>query len=121
MSDTRVKERRKGQRLPLRVPVQVEFYTASEPLGLATANVSEGGVFIPTDSPLAVSTRLTLTFRLPALDSNMQATGTVVRANSQPTEAGEPAGMAVEFLEYGKLGWKLLHRLIEAQMAGQDE
>ena len=121
MGDTRVMERRKGQRLPLRVPVHVEYHPAAKPLGLATANLSEGGVFIPTDSPLAVSTRVTLTFRLPALDSNIQATGTVVRANSQPTDAGEPAGMAVEFLEYGKLGWKLLRRLIEAQMAGQDE
>ena len=77
-------------------------------------DISEGGVFIPTDSPLPVSTDVTLVFFLSSLNANVRASGTVVRSSRHSTEIGEPAGMAIELTQYGKLGWHLLKQVIEA-------
>ena len=115
MSDTRVKERRHSGRVLLSVPVRVEALSAEEPRENETANFSETGVYICSQSPLASSTEVNLTFHLPDLDSRVQATGIVVRSNDGTSNSGEPAGMAVEFRKHGKLSWHLLRRLLEAQ------
>ena len=115
MGETRVSERRKSDRILLSIPVQIESPNTREPLRLETADFSERGVYIPLEFPLAVSTRVTLTFRLPGLETDIQSTGVVVRSNDHSSDAGEPPGMAIEFLEHGKLSWHLLRRLLEAQ------
>ena len=112
MKKTPVACRRKAERIDISLPVKLLVEGTNEPYEFETVNLSEGGVYIPTDQPLAVETRVTLTFPLSAIDSNVEATGTVVRSNSGRTESGEVAGMAIEFLEYGKLGWSLLRRFL---------
>ena len=115
MVETRVSERRKSDRILLSIPVQIESPDITNPLMLETADFSEGGVYLPSEFPLAVATRVTLTFRLSGLETDIRSTGVVVRSNDRSSEAGEPPGMAVEFLEHGKLSWHLLRRLLEAR------
>ncbi len=121
MAEARTKERRKNPRQQFSLPVQLVTRGAVEPIPFETLNICEGGVFISTDSPLPVSTEVTLVFFVSALNANVRASGTIVRSNRGSTEAEGPAGMAVEFRDYGKVGWHLVRRLLETQEASPAE
>ncbi len=114
MTEARIQERRKTPRKQFSLPVQLVTRGAVEPIPLETLDISEEGVFIPTDSPLPVSTDVTLVFFLPTMNANVRASGTVVRSSRHSTEIGAPAGMAIAITKYGKLGWHLLKRVLEA-------
>ena len=88
MGDTQVKERRGSKRITFSLPVHLELDGETNSCEYETANISKGGVFIPTDSPLPVSTKVTLVIPFSALETKTQAAGTVVRSNSQPIEGG---------------------------------
>ena len=83
-----------------------------------TVNLSEGGVFIATDSPLPVSTEVALSFPIQSLDTEVEACGSVVRTVLDQEQTGEPAGMAIEFTEFGQLGWGFLRRVLESEASG---
>lgn len=63
-------------------------------------DVSEGGIFVETQSPLAVGTHLALEFTLPENPDPIKAKGKIARA-VPPEQAlpGKPAGMGIQFLE----------------------
>ena len=121
MAEARTKERRKNPRQQFSLPVQLVTGGAVESIPFKTLNICEGGVFISTDSLLPVSTEVTLVFFLSALNANVRACGTVVRSSRGSTEAEGPAGMAVEFRDYGKVGWHLLKQLFETHGASAAE
>ncbi|MCZ6688983.1 MAG: PilZ domain-containing protein [Planctomycetota bacterium] len=121
MAETRTKELRKSPRQKFSLPVQLVTRRNLEPIPFETLNISEGGVFIATDSPLPVSTEVTLVFFLSTLNANVRASGTVVRSNRTSTETEGPAGIAVELREYGRVGWHLLKRLLETQETSPSE
>jgi type IV pilus assembly protein PilZ len=90
-------ERRIARRLPVRV--MVEYECLEDFLVDYTANVSVGGMFIKTNSPLEVGTRFRLRFRLPGMDRPID-TYAVVRWALRPDEAGPMIpGMGVAFEE----------------------
>ena len=121
MAETRTKELRKSPRQKFSLPVQLVTRRNLEPIPFETLNISEGGVFISTDSPLPVSTEVTLVFFLSALNANVRASGTVVRSIRSSTEAEGPAGIAVELRDYGRVGWHLLRRLLDSQDTSHSE
>ncbi len=51
MGETRVSERRKSDRILLSIPVQIGSPDTNGPLRLETADFSERGVFLPSESP----------------------------------------------------------------------
>lgn len=116
MVEARIKERRGSPRHEVSLPVQLMTRGALEPIPLETMNISDDGVFIATDSPLPASTDVTLEFYLSTLNANVRATGTVVRSSQDERDPNVPAGMAIEFRKYGKVGWHLLRRLLETQV-----
>ena len=118
MSEIHFKEHRKHPRKMLSLTVLVEVRGAQEAVKYETLNLSKGGVFIPTDSPLPVSTEVTLSFPIDSVNTEVQACGSVVRTVLDPEEAGEPAGMAIEFTDFGKLGWGFLKRILESEESG---
>lgn len=115
MSKIHLKEHRKHPRKMLSLPVLVEVKGAQEALLYETLNLSEGGVFIPTDSPLPVMSEVTLSFLIDSANTEIQACGSVVRNVLDQERTDEPVGMAIEFTEFGQLGWGFLKRILESE------
>ena len=97
VADTRVQEKRRSDRVAVMLPVRVLVDGADAPEVYEAANLSEGGAFIPTDSPLPVSTGVSLVFLLSFSGSLIQAKGSVVRSIPPRPNEGVVSGMAIKF------------------------
>jgi len=90
-------DRRKHTRAQLRVTVTTTgaSFTFTE----FSYDVSEGGVFVETNSPLAPGTSLELEFTLPEVSEPIKANGRSIRAVT-PDKApkGRTPGMGIQFL-----------------------
>jgi uncharacterized protein (TIGR02266 family) len=86
-------ERRRSPRSPL--VVRVAYSTVDALFSEFTRNINEGGLFIETDTPPRLGTRVALRFQLPGSEEPIQAHGRV--AWIRPASAEGPAGMGVEF------------------------
>ena len=88
-------DRRRSERVEL--VVRVEYRSVDELFSDFARNVNEGGLFVETDTPPALGTRVELLFRLPGHDEPLRTAGTVVRVSSGG--ASDPPGMGIEFEE----------------------
>ena len=68
-------EKRQTTRIP--VPVYLEAFTESFPVGILK-NVSEEGMFIQSTEPKEVGTRMDLSLKLPGSEAKIQLTAEVV-------------------------------------------
>ena len=84
-------ERRRSTRAP--VTVRVEYASVDAMFSEFTRNINEGGVFIETESPLALDERVHLQFRLPGVAEPFKVSGRVAWIESD----GAAPGMGVEF------------------------
>ena len=88
-------ERRRGERVALKIPVDYSavdaFFTEF------SANINEGGMFIETDTQAEPGTQVQLQFNLPGLDEPIAVSGIVARSSDGKEES--PAGVGIEFLE----------------------
>ena len=88
-------QRRAHERVPLEVEVTLEsdhnFYT-----GLSS-NISEGGLFVATSTPLPLGTRLVVRFALEDGAAPIDAVGEVCWL--RPRSADFPCGFGLRFLE----------------------
>jgi hypothetical protein len=80
-------EKRQTTRIP--VPVYIEAFTESFPVGVLK-DVSADGMFIQSTDPKEVGTRMDLSFTLPGSENKIQLTAEVVRVIYPPSfpEAG---------------------------------
>jgi len=94
-----------------RVVVNRDFASADEFLKEYVANVSRSGVFVRTDDPLPVGTKVALRFTL-ILDEleTIEGVGMVVRC--VPKTARKPAGMGVVFIELTAYSKQLLEKIL---------
>lgn len=91
-----IKERRQHQRVPARI--LIKYGNAEQFFTDYIQNISRGGIFVPTYNPLPPGTRLNISFSLPGWDRLIETEGIVVhRAQSDPEQGGQPAGMGVRF------------------------
>ncbi len=95
-------ERRKHVRILVRV--LVDFESPDTYLYDYSSNLSEGGIFIETDTPSPVGTELTLRFTLPGLDRVFEAKSVIRWLNQAGENGNHPVpslgpGMGIEFLE----------------------
>lgn len=84
-------ERRKSPRADF--VVRVDYQTVDALFSEFARNINEGGIFVETEAPEPVGTRVELEFKLPGADEPVEVTGTVVRA--------EEGGMGIEFDQLG--------------------
>jgi uncharacterized protein (TIGR02266 family) len=75
--------------------LEVAYRTAGAFLVSYTSNLSKGGLFIDTDTPLAVGTELLLRFTIPGVGP-IEVRGNVAWVRSESQE-GKGPGMGVEF------------------------
>jgi len=87
-------ERRRDGRAP--IEVKVEYRTVGSFLSDWTVNISRGGLFISTLSPLKIGAEVRLVFSLPGIPIMFDLHGTVKWIQDADVE-GQPPGMGVEF------------------------
>jgi uncharacterized protein (TIGR02266 family) len=89
------KERRRGQRVEFKIPVDYSavdaFFTEF------SANINEGGMFLETDHLVEPGSQVQLQFRLPGLAEPVVLTGRVARTSDGKDES--PQGIGIEFQE----------------------
>jgi len=106
---------------PVRVdiPVLVSFSAESFAVHDFTLNLSEGGIFIPTEKTCPVGTRGTLKFRSSQYEEPMLVIAEVVRS-VEPDEE-QPAkrcGLGLKFLEVSDDQLKKLREIVEGVRSG---
>jgi len=84
-----------------RVPVALEVRYASTCAFLVayTTNLSKGGVFLETPTPLPIGSEITLTINAPHAPEPMVVPGRVAWVRDASDPEGHPVGMGVEFGE----------------------
>jgi uncharacterized protein (TIGR02266 family) len=99
-------EKRKSNR----VTINKRFDSFDQFVTEYVTNVSGGGVFVKTDTPLPVGTEITLKFAV-VLDEieSVEGTGIVVRVER------DPPGMGVVFKELDGYSKELVERLLVAR------
>jgi uncharacterized protein (TIGR02266 family) len=97
----------KDQRIEKRVTINKEFESFDAFVHEYVTNVSRSGVFIRSEDPLPVGTKVNLTFTVIMHDvEKIEGTGQVVRVQD------DPPGMGVAFTELTKYSEDLLVRLL---------
>ena len=101
-------ERRRAERADL--VVRVDYQTVDELFSEFARNINEGGVFVESESPHPLGTRVDLQFKLPGSDEPVQVTGSVVRMS--PGSADEPSGMGIVFDDLDKETRQRINELV---------
>ena len=101
-------DRRRSARAPLHV--RVSYATVDALFAEFSSNVNEGGMFVATETPPEIETRVALKFELPGSDEPIRANGRV--AWVQSAQGDEPAGMGIEFEELNAKARAHIDRLI---------
>jgi uncharacterized protein (TIGR02266 family) len=99
------------RRSEARKSVNKEFASVDEFIAEYVTNLSRSGVFIKSDEPLPVGTRVNLKFTV-IMDEleTIEGIGEVVRA-VHPGDGG-PAGMGVVFIELSQVSRQLVEKIL---------
>lgn len=89
-------DRRRNDRAP--IEVKVEYRTVGSFLSDWTVNISRGGMFIATLSPLNSGAEVRLVFSLPGMPIMFDLNGTV-KWTQEEEAPDQPAGMGIEFFQ----------------------
>lgn len=108
------RERRRSERAECLV--RVDYATIDELFSEFSRDINEGGVFIETDNPQPSGTIVSMVFNLPGSDEPIETVGRVVRISGG--EAGDPAGMGIEFDDLSSEARSRIDTLIRALRSG---
>jgi uncharacterized protein (TIGR02266 family) len=92
MSNAGTPDHRRSARVP--VTLELEYRSAGAFLVAYTANLSKGGIFIDTGSPLPIGTVVAMRLRAPNTPA-CEVQGTVAWLRPESTGPGQPAGMGI--------------------------
>jgi uncharacterized protein (TIGR02266 family) len=99
------------RRVDVRRTVNKEFASVEALITEYVSNLSRSGVFIRSDDPLPIGTKVTLKFIVIVDDlETIEGLGEVVRV--VPLGGAEPAGMAVVFTELTEFSRNLIERIL---------
>ena len=100
------------QRQHARFEVNDEFETIEEFVAEYVSNISHGGVFIRSKSPLPVGTKVTLKFSVIVDDFEIiEGEGEVVRVDNTP----DNMGMGVAFTRLSAESLELINKVVDGQ------
>ncbi len=92
-------EKRLYVRKRLRTRVVFEDESGEGFIYFYSTDVSLGGIFLESDIPLKIGTRIFLSFSLGEGETSIRATGQVVRVERDPTDILPILGMGVQFMD----------------------
>jgi type IV pilus assembly protein PilZ len=107
-------ERRRSERSDC--VVQVDYKTVDELFSEFARNINEGGLFVETETPPAVGSRVALQFRIPGSSEPIQVMGRVVRTSEGVRD--EPLGMGIEFENLDGQSRDLINELVRNLRVG---
>jgi type IV pilus assembly protein PilZ len=107
-------ERRRSERTDY--VVQVDYKTVDELFSEFARNINEGGLFVETETPPAVGSRVALQFRIPGSSEPIQVMGRVVRTSEGVRD--EPLGMGIEFENLDGQSRDLINELVRNLRVG---
>jgi uncharacterized protein (TIGR02266 family) len=121
--DAQTADRRRSARIPSRLHCSFDSFGTFE-RALIT-NVSHGGVFIKTVSPLPIGTKLRICIRIAETEAQIELPGVVVSHHVGPSWDTREAGMGVAFVatdpEIAKQINKLYRQVIQCAVDGGNE
>jgi len=91
-------ETRKGKRAPAALRVRFRAGTVEEFIEQQSPNISSGGMFIKSKSPLARGTLMVFDFQLQDGSPLIKGVGRVVWARKPESAGNEPPGMGIKFI-----------------------
>ncbi len=106
------REDRRSRRLHHDLPVA--YRTLGGFLSDWATNISQGGIFINTRSPLPVGTTVRLMVQLPGVSFPCDLVGRVARVVAWRDDVRDPPGMAIEFTEIDRERRDRIGELVEA-------
>ena len=101
----KTKDRRRYARVPLRVFVRLKTDKGIQ--HYYSKNISAGGIFLLSETPLSEETEVELDMDLPGLSAPVRARGEVVWINRQ-----KPKGFAVKFVEISSVSRDFIRWLV---------
>ena len=80
------------------IVVRVNYQNVDSLFSEFARNINDGGLFVETEAPQPVGTKVELEFKLPGADQPIKVVGNVVRSVSDDHgESDTAAGMGIEF------------------------
>jgi type IV pilus assembly protein PilZ len=109
-------ERRQDERLPMRARMDYRDSTGGNFLYEYTSNISRGGIFIETTTPLPVGTEVEMRFTPPGMDEVLEIAGTVMWVNPfrEESEENPNPGMGIQFGSLSDEAKDLVANLVKA-------
>ncbi len=95
--ERRARERRQAERIP--VDIEVDYECAETYLYAYITDIGALGIFLRTNAPYVMGTRLNLSFTPPGETTSLKLKGEVRWVSSPEKESGRQPGMGVAFLE----------------------
>lgn len=102
----------------VRFPVRVSFSGNTFLIKEFTANLSVGGIFLPTERMVLPGSRGELTFRVSQWEEPFTVEAEVVRTVPPDAAGASPPGLGIQFLELDDADRKRLQRLIDGIQDG---
>ena len=90
-------DKRNGARAP--IEIRVEYRTVGSFLSDWVVNISRGGMFIHTNSPLKLGAMVRLVFSLPGMPILFDINAEVKWSQTEPSDRQALPGMGVEFVQ----------------------
>lgn len=90
-------EKRNGSRAP--IEIRVEYRTVGSFLSDWVVNISRGGMFIHTKSPMKIGAMVRLVFSLPGMPFMFDVNAEVKWSQTEPSDRQACPGMGVEFVQ----------------------
>src|SRR6185295_2815340 len=107
-------DRRKDARVPLAARVQIKTEGLDKFIQKFSGDISRGGMFIKTPSPLPIGKEVHLTVVAPGGTHLIEAKAKVTWIREKPDpKTGEPAGMGVQFAELAEGSAEVLDKIVE--------
>lgn len=104
---------RDSRRVPLETRVQFKFDRFSGFISEYSSNISPGGMFIRTKSPLQRGQILDFAFRLGDGFELIKGRGEIVWTRDEDEGSVRPAGMGLRFLELAEGSKELIYRIVD--------
>ncbi|HSK81145.1 MAG TPA: TIGR02266 family protein [Thermoanaerobaculia bacterium] len=104
---------RDSRRVPLETRVQFKFDRFSGFISEYSSNISPGGMFIRTKTPLPSGQTLDFAFRLGDGFELIKGKGEIVWARMEDEGPARPAGMGLRFLELSEGSQELIYRIVD--------
>ncbi|MFP5288547.1 MAG: TIGR02266 family protein, partial [Thermoanaerobaculia bacterium] len=104
---------RDSRRVPLETRVQFKFDRFSGFISEYSSNISPGGMFIKTQTPLPPGQTLDFAFRLGDGFELIKGRGEVMWTRDQDEGPMRPAGMGLRFLELAEGSQELIYRMVD--------